>query len=46
MRMKKLISRHKNILILMTVVWLFSFGYYHHQKVPVKTMDPRRVRTL
>ena len=39
----RLVIRYKNILVIILLIWMFSFAYYRNN-VPLNTLDPNRVR--
>ena len=43
-KLGRLVIRYKNILLIILVIWMFSFAYYRNN-VPFNTLDPSRVRT-
>ena len=43
-KLLRIVVQNKNILLIILVIWMFSFAYYRNN-VPFNTLDPSRVRT-
>ena len=42
-KLGRLVIQYKNILLMILVIWMFSFAFYRNN-VPINTLDPSRVR--
>ena len=42
-KLERLVIQYKNILMIILVIWMFSFAFYRNN-VPFNTLDPSRVR--